>query len=177
MRSAGLVLMLGLAAALGRPAAAAAQQGSITARATVPSWVALTIAGTQSLDFGTVVAGAPVTIDPRTSLSAGRFQMTGFPIAEFELTFALPAVLQRLSGPGTLPISFGPTSGCGRTTNVQATCGYFNPAVPFRSRFRLAFPPNNTYFVWLGATITPTLTQLNGVYQGTITATVVYTGN
>jgi hypothetical protein len=103
--------------------------------------------------------------------------MTGFPIAEFELTFALPAVLQRLSGPGTLPISFGPTSGCGRTTNVQATCGYFNPAVPFRSRFRLAFPPNNTYFVWLGATITPTLTQLNGVYQGTITATVVYTGN
>jgi hypothetical protein len=172
-----LVPFGGLALALlARPSATAAQQASINASAQV-SIIALSIAGTQNLDFGTVASGTPVTIDPRTSVSAGRFQINGFPFAQFQLTFTLPAVLQRFPGPATMPVSFGATSGCGRPTNVQATCGYFNPANPFLGRIRLAFPPNNNYFVWVGATVSPGVAQAPGVYQGAITATVAYTGN
>jgi hypothetical protein len=156
--------------------AAAQQQASITASANV-NILALSIAGTRNLDFGNVPLGVPVTVNPRTSATSGSFLIHGFPFAQFQLTFTLPAVLQRFPGPATMPISFGAQSGCGATTNNQAGCAFFNPANPFIARIRLAFWPNNTYFIWIGGTVNPGVTQAGGVYQGTITATVAYTGN
>jgi hypothetical protein len=168
---AGLMLAL-----LARPSAAAAQQGSINASAQV-SLIALSIAGTQNLDFGSVGAGVPVTVNPQTNVNAGRFILQGFPFfqPQFQLTFTLPTELQRFPGPATMPISFGPTSGCARNTNVQATCAFFNPATGLIARFPFAFPAR--YYVWLGGTVSPGASQPGGVYQGTITATVAYTGN
>jgi Domain of unknown function (DUF4402) len=167
---------LGLAglALLGHPSDGAAQQGSIPVSANVPS-IALTIAGTRDLDFGPVVQGIPVTVDPQTAAAAGSFQINGRPNAEFQLSFTLPAALQ--SGAFSLPISFGPASACGRITNVQATCATFDPAVGRTARIRTAGPPNNNYFVWVGGTVTAAPGQPGGIYQGTITATAAYTGN
>jgi hypothetical protein len=166
-----LVLVLGVA--LLRPPAAAGQ-ASITASANVTTF-ALSINGTGNLNFGNVAQGVAATIDPRTSVNAGRFHLGGFLFLQFRLTFTLPAQLQRFPGPATMPISFGATSGCARPTNVQATCTYFNPANPFIQRFPFAFPAH--YYVWVGGTVNPAVNQPGGVYQGTITATVAYTGN
>jgi hypothetical protein len=170
VRFIGLILTIGLL----RPAGLAGQTGSITATATVTVF-ALSINGTGNLNFGNVPQGTLLTIDPRTSVNAGRFHLGGFLFLQFRLTFTLPTELQRFPGPVTMPISFGPNSGCARPTNVQATCAYFNPANPFIARFPFAFPAN--YYVWLGGTVNPAVNQPGGVYQGTITATVAYTGN
>jgi hypothetical protein len=161
---------------LGAATPARAQQASITANAQV-SVIALSIAGTQNLDFGAVPQGVPTAVSPRTSLNAGRFIIHGFPFAQFQLTFTLPPALLRFPGPAIMPITFGANSACGLTTNVQANCAFFNPATPLTTRIRLALWPNNTYFVWLGATVTPGVAQAGGIYQGTVTATVAYTGN
>lgn len=166
----------GAALALGWPTAAPAQQATVTASASV-SIIQLSIAGTQTLNFGTVAQGVPASVDPRSAVNAGMLQINGFPFAQFQLTFTLPIVLQRFPGPASMPVSFGPASACGRTTNVQATCAYFDPAGPFVGRIRLAAPPNNNYFVWLGGTVAPGAAQAPGAYQGTVTATVAYTGN
>jgi hypothetical protein len=157
-----------------RPSATAAQQASINASAQV-SLIALAIAGTQNLDFGSVAAGVPVTVNARTDVNAGRFVLQGFLFAQFQLTFTLPTQLTRFPGPATMPIAFGATSACARNTNVQATCAFFNPATGLIARFPIAFPAR--YYVWLGGTVSPGAGQPGGVYQGTITATVAYTGN
>jgi hypothetical protein len=174
MRRGAALRLAVLALLLGRPSEGAAQQGAILARANLPG-IALTIAGTQDLDFGNVVQGIPITVNPQTAANAGRFQLNGRPNAEFQISFTLPAALQ--SGALTLPIAFGPASACGRTTNVQATCTTFDPAVGRTARIRTAGPPNNNYFVWVGGTLTPAPGQPGGIYQGTITATAAYTGN
>lgn len=164
------------ALAVAAPTGTVAQQASIGARANV-SIIALSIAGARDLDFGTVTAGTPVNVDPRVSLTAGKFQINGIPFAQFQMTFTLPTSLQRAAGPQTMPIGFGPSAACGRNTDVQATCVYFDPANPMLARIRLSFPPNNNYFVWVGGTVTPALSQAPGLYQGAVTATVAYTGN
>jgi hypothetical protein len=173
-RAPRIALALALGALLGRPLGAAAQQASILASANVPG-IALTIAGTRDLDFGTVPQGTPVTVNPQTAATAGHFQVNGRPNAEFQLTFTLPAMLQ--SGGFSMLIAFGPAAACGRITNVQATCTPFDPAAGLTARIRTAGPPDNNYFVWMGGTVTPGSGQAGGAYQGTITATAAYTGN
>jgi hypothetical protein len=174
MRRGAALGLAGLALLLGRPSHGAAQQASIPVSANVPG-IALNIAGTQDLDFGTLVQGIPVTVNPQTAVNAGSFQINGRPNAEFQVSFTLPAALQ--SGAVTLPIAFGPAAACGRITNVQATCTTFDPAVGRTARIRTAGPPNNNYFVWVGGSVTPAPSQPGGIYQGTITATAAYTGN
>jgi hypothetical protein len=37
--------------------------------------------------------------------------------------------------------------------------------------------PNNTFYVWIGGTVSPSAAQNPGVYLGTIQLSVAYTGN
>ncbi len=140
------------------------------------SVVALSTLNVANLAFGTVVAGTPLTINPRSSTSAGKFELHGARNAQFSATFTLPTQLQAGAGGPTMAVSFGAGAGCHYDRDQQNKCTLFDPSTPLVQRLRNNPPPNDTYFVWLGGTVSPTPTQQGGVYQGTITITAVYTG-
>jgi hypothetical protein len=167
---------LALACAFARPEAARAQvTGSITAIADVNN-TALSVATLAELTFGTVVPGSPITVDPSTSTVAGKFELHGARNAQFNATFTLPTVLQAGAGGPTMPVTFGSGAGCHYNRDQQNRCVAFDPSTPLVQRLRNNPPPNDSYFVWIGGTVSPGPTQSAGVYQGTITITAVYTG-
>jgi hypothetical protein len=178
VRSFRRVLVL-VAAAAGLPAGAAAQPsatGSISVLGEV-SADGLMIASANSLNFGILIPGAPTTINARTSANAGKFDIRGARRAEFTLSLTLPTELRVGSGPLALPISFSGTSGCRGTLNNQNACSTYDPSTVFTARIRNQAAPNNTYFVWLGGTVTPAPEQPPGEYTAVISALVQYTGN
>ncbi|HEX9727175.1 MAG TPA: DUF4402 domain-containing protein [Gemmatimonadales bacterium] len=154
---------------------AAAQSALMTASAEV-STIAISIFGSQPLDFGAVIPGAATLIDPKSG-TAGIFEIRGARRAEFTLTMALPTQLTTGGGPHTMPISFGPNGGCHRNQDQQANCTYYDPSSTLVANLRAPPFPNNTYFVWIGGTVSPSPTQFPGVYTGVISASVAYTGN
>ena len=162
------------ALALMAPGTAAAQSSLIGVSATI-STTALTIAQQADLDFGAVVPGVPVTINPQTSANPGAYVITGNKNSEIAVTMTLPT--QLTTGVWTMPISFGATSGCWRQRTPKAGCTQYDPNNTLVARIRNSNPPNNTFHVWIGATVSPSGTQHTGMYLGTITASVVYTGN
>jgi len=137
----------------------------------------LVLLPTADLRFGQLVPGAPTTINPRTSASAGKFEIHGVRRAEITFDLTLPTLLRVGTGPLTMPVTFGGTSGCHRTTDAQNGCTLFNPTATLTVRLRNRPPPDATYFVWLGGTVSPSPTQFPGIYSATVTATVQYTGN
>ena len=69
-----------------------------------------------------------------------------------------------------------PPSACRRNQAAQAGCTRYNPATALVQRIRNQAVPNDTYFVWLGGTVSPAAGQHAGVYRGTITISAYYTG-
>ena len=172
------VLVL-IAAAAGLPALAAAQPsatGAISVLGEVSS-DGLTIWPANSLDFGVLIPGNPTTINARTSVNAGKFDIRGVRRAEFTLTLTLPTELRVGLGPLTMPITFNGTSGCRGAMDNQNACSTYDPSTVFTARIRNQAAPNNTYFVWLGGTVTPAPGQPPGEYTAFISALVQYTGN
>jgi hypothetical protein len=166
---------LALALAAGLAGSLAAQTAAIAATASV-STTALSIVALSNVRFGTVTPGTPVTINPQTSANAGEFEFHGNRNAQFNATFTLPT--QLTTGPGgyTMPITFANNSACRRNTAAQAGCTRYNPATALVQRIRNQAVPNDTYFVWLGGTVSPAAGQHAGVYRGTITISAYYTG-
>lgn len=155
---------------------AAAQNASMVVVAEV-SDIAITILAGDQLRFGGVVPGTPAAVDPKVSANAGRFEIRGARRAEFTLDMVLPAQLTTGAGPWSMPIAFGPSGACHRDKNQQSQCAYYDPSTTLVARLRAAPYPTNTYFVWVGGTVSPAPAQVPGVYSATISATVAYTGN
>jgi hypothetical protein len=168
------VRLLLVAALLGAPSALPAQGSAAVGVAAEISTTALTVAQIRDVLFGNVVPGAPTVLDGRNP-SAGEFQINGNRNAEVAVTMTLPAVLS--TGFWTMPISFGGSSGCWRRLSGQAQCTFWDPNTVLIERIRNSAPPNNRLFVWIGGTVSPGPTQTPGVYLGTITLSVAYTGN
>lgn len=165
-----------LACALAQAGTARAQvTATITALADVSN-TALAVTNLADLGFGTVVPGTPVTVDPATSTVAGKFELHGARNAQFSASFVLPAILQAGAGGPTMPVSFGAGSGCQYDRDMQNKCAPFDPRTALVRRLRNNPPPNDTYYVWIGGTVSPGAAQSPGVYQATITITAVYTG-
>ena len=165
------VLLLGT---LGRDASG--QSGSILALAEVPS-SRITITAVTELRFGTLLPGAPRTIDPQTSPGAGRFEIRGATGAEFELAIALPTELRSDTSAAVMPIDFGPQAGCHREGAQPVGCRYYDPSVTLTTRFPTTTGPDEVFSVWLGGTILPASDQAPGPYSGFATASVAYTAN
>jgi hypothetical protein len=153
---------------------ARAQSASMTVDAEI-STTLLSIDNPQDVRFGAQVPGTPMTINPRTSGNAGGLVIHGNRNAEIAINWTLPAAL--VVGPYAMPVSFGPTSGCWRRTAGQAGCTRYDPRTVLIRRIRNANSPNNTFYVWLGGTVSPTPTQHPGMYGAPVTLSVVYTGN
>ncbi len=158
-----------------RPAVASAQgTASIQAVAQV-STTGLSAARMNDLAFGSVLPGVPTLVDPRSSASSGLWEVHGTRNAEIAASFALPDSLR--VGPHAMPITFGGQAGCGRDRNQQNQCVYFDPSLGWVDRIRNNPNPKNTYYIWIGGTVSPATAQFPGIYTGTITLTVAYTGN
>lgn len=170
-----VLLLLPAAAVLPRPAVA---QGSALMTAIVEiANDPLVIDPLRTLDFGQLVPGTPTTIVPQTSVTAGKFEIHGVRRAEFTLDFTLPVLLRAGNGPHTIPLGFGGASACHGALNNQNACTTFDPSATLTTRIRNQAAPNNTHYVWLGGTVTPSPTQFPGVYTAVVIATVQYTGN
>ncbi len=172
-----LLAGVGLALCLeaGAPVAGRAQSGSVLATATI-STTALTVLGVGDLSFGNVLPGVPVTVNPKTSSTTGKFEFHGNKNAQINVSFAFPAQLSTGMGGWTMPIAFGATSGCENNQDKQNACAVYDPSTPLVVRLRNQNAPGDTYFVWLGGVVSPAAGQHAGVYIGTITVTAYYTG-
>lgn len=166
-------LALGIALLVAAPSAADAQANASVGVRAVLATEPLAIVSTSSLDFGPVLPGVAATVNPRTGLNAGEFAVQGFRRADFTATFTLPT--QLAVGPYTMPIVFGAQSGC-QDKDTRGACKFFDPRVPFTGQIANKAPPQNTFFFWLGGTVTPAAGQQPGFYRGTITLQVAYTG-
>lgn len=138
------------------------------------STTALSVGQQADLVFASVVPGVALTVDAR-STSAGLWEIHGNRNAEIAVTLTLPTQLS--TGFWTMPISFATNAACWRRQNAQGGCTRYDPATTLVERIRNNAAPNNTFYVWIGGTVSPTVTQHTGVYLGTITLTVAYTGN
>ncbi|HEX3235885.1 MAG TPA: hypothetical protein VHR41_16950 [Gemmatimonadales bacterium] len=171
-------LLLALLALAGPRGAWAQTTASFAANAIIDN-TAVTIGQLNGLDFGVVVPGTPFAIGPKTAL-AGKLVIHGVKNAEVRITFALPAVLQ--AGTQNMPISFADDPvvgkmGCHRNQDQQTNCTAYTPSTALVVRIRNNPPPQNTFFVWIGGKVSPTVGQQPGIYTGLVTMSAAYTGN
>ncbi|MDH4045414.1 MAG: hypothetical protein OEY20_01785 [Gemmatimonadota bacterium] len=171
--------MLVLLVVAGVPVTAQAQlpaTGSISVLGDVTA-DGLTISSATPLNFGILIPGTPTTLNARTSANAGKFDIRGARRAEFTLTLTLPTELRVGIGPLNLPVTFDGTSGCQAPRDNQNSCSTYDPSTVLTARIRNQVAPDNTFFVWLGGTVSPAVGQSPGVYTAVISALVQYTGN
>jgi len=154
--------------AIGATSAQAQVSANITATAVVQT--PLTVTGAAALDFQNVFPGLAKTISPVTAATAGRFTIGGQLNAEVNITFVLPTNLT--FGANNLPI--GTWTGGRNTANTQASQTAITPTGTTTTRLDAT---TGALYIWLGATVTPTVAQAAGTYNGTVTMTVAYTGN
>lgn len=156
------------AALLVLPIAAAAQaSGTVTATANVLQ--PLSVTGTRTLTFGSVLPGVARTVPP-TDVNSGMFDISGEGTSEVDIDFTLPTVLDHTTSSETIGISFGANSAAWATGSGG----------PF------PFDPNTgttqnldagAMIVFIGGTVDPAFDQVAGTYENTVTMTVAYTGN
>jgi hypothetical protein len=160
--SVAVLLMLGMAG-IARPACA---QTPIVAVAVVQPGVA--VLGTRTLDFGNVFPGVDKTIGIGSG-TAGLYRIDGADNAPVSLSFTLPSNLVRTAGGNLLPISSwtalhneenDPSSGVNFTPSAAST-GIILGLVGRR-------------WVFIGATVSPAVNQLQGTYSAVATLSVVY---
>lgn len=163
-------MAVAILALLGLPAAARAQSSAnITAQATVVSGV--TVTPQANLDFGNVFQGLQKSV-AITDATAGLWQITGNAGSEVSLSFTLPTDLS--DGTNLLPIGFAATDAGHNVANLPGTATTFDPSSGTTADIGLL--PAELY-VWIVGTVSPGASQVAGVYTGTVTLTVQYTGN
>lgn len=153
---------------------AAAQTGSAQFSASAFVQGPLSVVPVQDLDFGTVIPGVNTTIGPR-SPNAGVWEVTGTPGAYVAISFTLPTLLDNIqAAPGvTMPITFGNNSARWRRRNPALGGGqHFDPSVGATGRLGGKARPR--MYVYIGGTVSPGVTQLPGLYQGTVIISLFY---
>ena len=151
----------------------AQESATIQALATVMS--ALTVTGTNDLNFGNVTPGTPVTVDKADVGMAGEFTITGGPAAEVDLDLPLPDSLRTAMG-DAMDVTFTATDASyddGTGGGQVAPGGVINPLITATNDIG----PGGLMTVWIGGRVDPGVAQTGGSYTGTITLTVTLTGN
>ncbi|TVP42675.1 MAG: DUF4402 domain-containing protein [Gemmatimonadales bacterium] len=143
---------------------AAQAQASTSVQVTANVLAQLTVENSRDMDFGDIIPGFARTI-AATSTDAAQFAVSGGSSSEISISFVLPGALS--SGTDALPISF--TAARGATTGSMSQT--FDPSAPHTAPL-----VNGSLFVNLGGTVAPIAAQPTGIYTGTATMTVAYTG-
>jgi len=154
---------------------AAHGQESATVQAIATVLPALTVTGTNDLDFGTVVPGTPATVDKADIGDAGEYVIAGNPTAEVNLDFTLPDSL-RTAGGEAMDVIFVATDASyddGSGGGQAAPSGVLNPLVTETQNLGAA----GGMTIWIGGQVEPSPAQTGGSYTGTVTLTVTPTGS
>src|SRR6266508_1903950 len=167
MRTISRLPLAVLALVVSGATAARAQTNNAAILATAHVQTPINVLGAQPLGFGNVFPGVNKTVGPDDLTNAGRFDVTGQGSAPVTLSFTLPATLS----------AGGPTLGIGNFQAIRSDdnaqlvgAAFFSPGASNAATFGAA----GTMFVWVGARVTPAVSQAAGLYTGTITLTVVY---
>jgi hypothetical protein len=181
---AGLGALLAGLALLGDPTAARAQANvGANVQVLLPATAG---AGVRPINLGVVTPGVTTsrTIGAATDSTAagvGAFNFTGVNgNRDVQLTFDFPSVLTHSGSGNTMPISFNGSYGlhCFNRASGLHACTLFNPspggADPSVIVITPPAPPRNGVFrVYVGASVSPSAAVSPGVYQGTVTLTMV----
>jgi uncharacterized protein DUF4402 len=158
------VTLIGLGLAVVGTVTVQAQSASIQATAAVQS--PITVTALNPLDFQLVFPGVPKGV-ALNSATAGRFTATGQGGAPVSMTVAVPANLTDASA-NTLQI--GSWQGSWNVIPNSAGTGF----TPGAGSFAGTFSVGGQLWVYVGATVTPLVTQVAGNYAGTVQLTVTY---
>jgi hypothetical protein len=131
----------------------------------VPPLLALAV---NSLSFGTIFPGIPVSVSAADAHKAGLFQVQGPAGASVRVEFVLPAALVADDG-ARLPVIFGPRDGFADFSGALAPHGLsFDPHAPVIGSLGDA----GRLFLRIGGTALPARPQSGGAYRATIYLTV-----
>jgi len=164
MRTASKVTM-GLVALTLVAVNVAAAQNSASLNVTANVQQPITVVAAANLDFGNVFPGVNKSVAV-TDAAAGRFNVLGQASAPISLTFVLPTNLS--AGANLLPIANW--TGNHNTSASPAGTGF----TPSAAATAATLSASGQLFVYLGAQVTPAISQVAGNYTGTVQMTVVY---
>ena len=139
--------------------------GSIQATAQVQT--PITVTGTQNLQFGNVFPGVAKAVAYSDATNGGKFSVAGQASTPVTYSFTLPANLT--SGGNNLPIG----SWLGYVNTTSSTSGG-SAITPSATPATATLSGSGALFFFVGATVTPSGTQVAGSYTGTVTLTVSY---
>jgi hypothetical protein len=123
----------------------------------------------RGLDFGLLLPGIPKTILP-TDAAAAQWRYRPLLTLLLNVSFTLPTSLSRVGGGGSLPISFCSTCAIYRINSDNPSGGVtFNPET---GAHNLSITLLSNIYFWLGAVVSPTVSQPAGSYSGTVTITL-----
>ena len=160
MRAAYLVVATFL---LATPLAA---QNSASADVTATVQQPITVTKNSDLSFGSVFPGLDKSIAV-TAGGAAKFTVSGQASTAVNLTFSLPSTITSGGNSMTVGTWVGHFSGTDQTTGGTA----FTPGA---SATAATLSGTGALFVYVGATVQPTVSQASGSYSGSMTMTVVY---
>lgn len=122
--------------------------------------------GTGNLDFGLVTTGNTSTIDAKASPSASLYSVGGSTGAAMTVSYTSPAAT--LSDSSGNQLSFVPQVVGAQTSTSQST------ASDITSGSQVVMGPSNSYFIWVGGTISVPAGQVGGTYTGMFNLTIAY---
>jgi len=147
-----------------------------TIQATANVLQALVVRGLNNLEFGVVTPGINKTVDKGDVGPAGEWDITGQPLAEVLLDFALPDSLIHEDSTFGMQVVFSTTDvsyddGTGGGQTLPA--GVVNPhALEVQD-----LGATGVMNIWIGGTVMPRLSQTGGYYTADVVLTVTLTGN
>jgi len=166
------ILAAAVLVALVMPVSSAfAVTGDVTGRTNVLIPISVTT-DLRILDFGDVFPGINKSVAYTDAVNGGKWQVTGEPGKEIDMTFTLPGNL--INGLDALPIVFSNADGAWHPTDVVGSATVFDPSL---GETQFLDGGAGTMFLWIGGTVQPAPTQPAGVYTAAIMVDVVYTGN
>ena len=160
-----MLLGVGLLVSAARAQASRSASVGVSALVGIPA----TVTAVADLAFGNVTPGIAKTVAPGDA-TAGRFTAQFQTGKHVNITFTLPAYL---TGPASSQLPIGSWTGLWNRQNRTNGATAFTPSA---SATTIANGPNGTSYVFIGATVTPSLGQRGGTYTGTVTLTGLYAG-
>ena len=133
---------------------------------------AQTITVNNDLVFGDIFPGIPKTIDKSNAGSAAEFHVAGTAGDEISIDFTLPTYMSQ-SG-FNMQMIFNETD-CAMDSSAtpdQSNPGHDDLDPWHTMTYNLGL---NGLTIWLGGTVVPKLSQINGSYTASIVLTVAYT--
>ncbi len=156
-------------------ASAVQAQESATVQAVATVLSALTVTGSNDLNFGNVTPGTPKAIDKTNVGNAGEWTISGSAGAEVQIDFTLPDSLR--SATAAMDILFLSTDASyedGTGGGQASPAGTLNPGSTNTQNLNAA---NGSMTIWIGGQVDPAVSQPGGSYSGDIEVTITLTGN